>query len=35
LGDDGIDTPKRQLREAAAGESFLVLGNGESVTLTS
>jgi L-ascorbate metabolism protein UlaG (beta-lactamase superfamily) len=35
LGDDGIDTPKGQLREAAADDSFLVLGNGESVTLTS
>lgn len=35
LGDDGIDTPRRRLREAAAGDSFLVLGNGQSVTLTS
>jgi L-ascorbate metabolism protein UlaG (beta-lactamase superfamily) len=35
LGDDGIDTPKRRLREAGADDSFLVLANGESVTLTS
>jgi L-ascorbate metabolism protein UlaG (beta-lactamase superfamily) len=35
LGDDGIDTPKRKLRESAAGDSFLVLDNGHSVTLTS
>jgi L-ascorbate metabolism protein UlaG (beta-lactamase superfamily) len=35
LGDDGIDTPQRRLREAAPGDSFLVLGNGQSVTLTS
>jgi N-acyl-phosphatidylethanolamine-hydrolysing phospholipase D len=33
LGDDGIDTPKQKLREAAAGDSFLVLENGQSVTL--
>jgi L-ascorbate metabolism protein UlaG (beta-lactamase superfamily) len=33
LGDDGIDTPKRELREAAAGDSFLVLSNGQSVTI--
>jgi L-ascorbate metabolism protein UlaG (beta-lactamase superfamily) len=35
LGDDGIDTPKRKLRESAVGDSFLVLDNGRSVTLTS
>jgi L-ascorbate metabolism protein UlaG (beta-lactamase superfamily) len=34
LADDGLDTPKKALRECAAGDSFLVLANGESVTLT-
>jgi L-ascorbate metabolism protein UlaG (beta-lactamase superfamily) len=34
LGDDGIDTPKRKLLESAAGDSFLVLNNGQAVTLT-
>jgi L-ascorbate metabolism protein UlaG (beta-lactamase superfamily) len=34
LGDEGIDTPKRVLRECGADESFLVLNNGQSVTLT-
>jgi L-ascorbate metabolism protein UlaG (beta-lactamase superfamily) len=33
LGDDGIDTPKAQLRDRASGASFLVLANGESVIL--
>ena len=33
LADEGIDTPKRKLRECAAPDSFLVLGNGQSVTL--
>ena len=33
LADEGIDTPKRRLRECA-GESFLVLANGQSVTLS-
>jgi L-ascorbate metabolism protein UlaG (beta-lactamase superfamily) len=33
LGDDGIDTPKQRLRACAPGDSFLVLGNGQSVTL--
>jgi L-ascorbate metabolism protein UlaG (beta-lactamase superfamily) len=33
LGDDGIDTPKKRLKELAPGDSFLVLANGESVTL--
>jgi L-ascorbate metabolism protein UlaG (beta-lactamase superfamily) len=34
LGDEAIDTPKRLLRQCAPGDSFLVLENGESVTLT-
>ena len=33
LGDEGIDTPRKQLEERAAGDSFLVLRNGESVSL--
>ena len=33
LTDESIDTPKKLLRECGAGESFLVLANGESVTL--
>ncbi len=33
LGDDAIDTPKQRLRECGAGDSFLVLDNGQSVTL--
>ncbi len=33
LADDGVDTPKNVLRECAAGDSFLVLDNGQSVTL--
>ena len=33
LTDEGIDTPRRRLRECAPGDSFLVLNNGESVTL--
>ena len=33
LGDDGIDTPKQKLQARAAGDSFLVLDNGQSVTL--
>ena len=33
LADEGIDTPKKRLRECAPGDSFLVLDNGESVTL--
>jgi L-ascorbate metabolism protein UlaG (beta-lactamase superfamily) len=33
LADEGIDTPKRALRACAPGDSFLVLNNGESVTL--
>jgi L-ascorbate metabolism protein UlaG (beta-lactamase superfamily) len=33
LGDEGIDTPKKRLSECAPGDSFLVLDNGQSVTL--
>lgn len=33
LTDESIDTPKARLRECAAGDSFLVLHNGQSVTL--
>jgi L-ascorbate metabolism protein UlaG (beta-lactamase superfamily) len=33
LADEGIDTPKRLLRECAPADSFLVLDNGQSVTL--
>jgi L-ascorbate metabolism protein UlaG (beta-lactamase superfamily) len=33
LGDEGIDTPQQVLREAAKDGSFLVLANGEAVTL--
>jgi L-ascorbate metabolism protein UlaG (beta-lactamase superfamily) len=33
LGDEGIDTPKRRLTAGAPGDSFLVLNNGQSVTL--
>jgi L-ascorbate metabolism protein UlaG (beta-lactamase superfamily) len=35
LGDDAIDTPRLKLRASAAGNSFFVLDNGQSVTLTS
>ena len=34
LGDEGIDTPKKRLRECVPGDSFLVLDNGQSVTLS-
>jgi L-ascorbate metabolism protein UlaG (beta-lactamase superfamily) len=34
LSDDGLDTPKKRLAECAPGDSFLVLHNGQSVTLT-
>ncbi len=34
LGDDGIDTPQRRLVACAPGDSFLVLTNGQSVTLS-
>jgi L-ascorbate metabolism protein UlaG (beta-lactamase superfamily) len=33
LGDEAIDTPRRVLRESTADDSFLLLKNGESVTL--
>jgi L-ascorbate metabolism protein UlaG (beta-lactamase superfamily) len=33
LGDEGIDTPKKRLRDCTPGDSFLILNNGESVTL--
>ena len=33
LGDDGIDTPRARLALCAPGDSFLVLNNGQSVTL--
>jgi L-ascorbate metabolism protein UlaG (beta-lactamase superfamily) len=33
LADDGLDTPKRELLRCRADDSFLVLNNGESVTL--
>ena len=33
LADEGIDTPKKRLGACAPGDSFLVLNNGESVTL--
>ena len=33
LGDESVDTPKERLRACAPGDSFLVLANGESVTL--
>jgi L-ascorbate metabolism protein UlaG (beta-lactamase superfamily) len=33
LADEGLDTPKKQLSECAAGDSFLALDNGQSVTL--
>ena len=33
LGDEGIDTPKWRLMACAPGDSFLVLNNGQSVTL--
>jgi L-ascorbate metabolism protein UlaG (beta-lactamase superfamily) len=33
LADDGLDTPKKRLRECIARDSFLVLDNGQAVTL--
>jgi L-ascorbate metabolism protein UlaG (beta-lactamase superfamily) len=33
LGDEGPDTPKKRLSECAPGDSFLLLDNGQSVTL--
>lgn len=35
LTDEGIDTPKQKLRVCVASDSFLVLDNGQSVTLAS
>jgi L-ascorbate metabolism protein UlaG (beta-lactamase superfamily) len=35
LGDEGIDTPKERLRAYAAPDAFLVLDNGQSVTVAS
>jgi L-ascorbate metabolism protein UlaG (beta-lactamase superfamily) len=32
LANEGIDTPKKMLRACGAGDSFVILGNGESVT---
>jgi L-ascorbate metabolism protein UlaG (beta-lactamase superfamily) len=34
LTDESIDTPKQKLRERRAGDSFLVLDNGQCVTLS-
>ena len=34
LADEGLDTPKQRLRECQPGDSFVVLNNGQSVTLT-
>ena len=33
LADEGLDTPKRRLRECVRDDSFLVLDNGQSVTI--
>lgn len=33
LSDEGIDTPKKRLKASAPGDSFVVLNNGQSVTL--
>jgi L-ascorbate metabolism protein UlaG (beta-lactamase superfamily) len=33
LADEGIDTPRKQLRECSPGDLFLVLDNGQSLTL--
>lgn len=35
LADEGIDTPRQRLQACAPGDSFLVLNNGQSVTLAS
>ncbi len=35
LGDEAVDTPRRRLLALAPGDSFLILGNGQSVTLAS
>jgi L-ascorbate metabolism protein UlaG (beta-lactamase superfamily) len=34
LTDEALDTPKKRLDECASGDSFLVLNNGQSTTLT-
>jgi L-ascorbate metabolism protein UlaG (beta-lactamase superfamily) len=34
LADDGLDTPKKWLRACAPSDSFLVLDNGQSMTIT-
>ena len=34
LADEGLDTPKKRLRECFEGDSFMMLDNGRSVTLT-
>jgi L-ascorbate metabolism protein UlaG (beta-lactamase superfamily) len=34
LADDGLDTPRKQLMALGAGDSFLVLDNGQAVTLS-
>jgi L-ascorbate metabolism protein UlaG (beta-lactamase superfamily) len=33
LADEGLDTPKKRLSECGAGDSFVVLDNGQSLTL--
>ncbi|HEY2019288.1 MAG TPA: MBL fold metallo-hydrolase [Bryobacteraceae bacterium] len=33
LADEGLDTPGKRLRECAAGDSFVVLNNGQALTL--
>ena len=33
LADEALDTPRKRLRECAPGDSFLMLHNGQSVTL--
>ena len=35
LADEGIDTPRQHFGQCAAVDSFLVLGNGQCVTLAS
>jgi L-ascorbate metabolism protein UlaG (beta-lactamase superfamily) len=32
LADEGLDTPKKRLSECAAGDSFVVLDNGQFMT---
>jgi len=33
MADEGIDTPERDLRECGAGDSFVVLANGQSISI--